>query len=85
MRVTFQKAALDDIRNEKGGVPPQLRKPMRDFLQGIVFIGQGMRCTSENYWDLYFIKFRNWYIVYRPVSQERIDVVAVQYNYGQLP
>lgn len=85
MRVTFQRAALDDIRNEKGGVPPQFRKPLREFLRGLVFVRQGMRCTSEQYSDLYFIKFNYWYVMYRAVSDEHIDIVAVQYNYGQLP
>ncbi|MFW5666068.1 MAG: hypothetical protein ACOC2Z_11105 [Coleofasciculus sp.] len=85
MRVTFQKAALDDIRNKKGGVPQQFRKPLREFLRNLVFVGQGMHCTSEKYVDLYFIKFKYWYVMYRAVSEEHIDVVAVQYNYGQLP
>jgi|GEM_PF-4521779 len=26
--VTFQRSALDDIKNEKGGVPKQFRKPL---------------------------------------------------------
>jgi hypothetical protein len=85
MRVTFQRSALDDIRKEKGGVPPQFRKPLREFLQALVFVGQGLRCTSEQYSDLYFIKFKYWYIMYRGVSDQHIDVVAVQYNYDQLP
>lgn len=42
MRVTFQTAALDDIRNKKGGVPQQFRKPLREFLRNLVFVGQGM-------------------------------------------
>lgn len=48
-------------------------------------MGQGMHCTSEKYVDMYFIKFKYWYVMYRAVSEKHIDVVAVQYNYGQLP
>lgn len=43
MKVTFQRAALDDIKNEKGGVPTQFRKPLREFLRSMTYIGQGMR------------------------------------------
>jgi len=85
MNVTFQRAALDDIKNEKGGVPKQFRKPLRDFLRNMTYIGQGMRCSDPRYPDLYFIKFRNWYVLYLPLSQQQVVVVAVMYNYGQLP
>ena len=85
INVTFQRAALDDIKNEKGGVPKQFRKPLRDFLQNMTYIGQGMRCSDPRFPDLYFIKFRNWYVLYLPLSEQQIVVVAVMYNYGQLP
>jgi hypothetical protein len=85
MNVTFQRSALDDIKNEKGGVPKQFRKPLRDFLRNMTYIGQGMRCSDPRYPDLYFIKFRNWYVLYLPLSQQQVVVVAVMYNYGQLP
>jgi hypothetical protein len=85
MKVTFQRAALDDIKNEKGGVPTQFRRPLRDFLRSMTYIGQGMRCSDLRYSDLYFIKFRNWYVLYLPISEEHIVVVAIMYNYGQLP
>jgi hypothetical protein len=63
----------------------QFRKPLREYLRSLVFVGQGMRCTSEQYSDCYFIKFKYWYVMYRAVSEGHVDVVAVQYNYGQLP
>jgi hypothetical protein len=57
MKVTFQRAALDDINNEKGGVPKQFRKFLRNFLRSMTYIGQGTRCSDPRYSDLYFIKF----------------------------
>ena len=85
MKVTFQRAVLDDIKNEKGGVPKQFRKPLRDFLRSMTYIGQGMHCSDPRYSKLYFIKFRSWYVLYLPISEQHIAVVAVMYNYGQLP
>jgi|GEM_PF-2597476 len=85
MKVYFQQTALDDIKNEHGGVPAQFREPLRDFLRNMLYVGQGMCCSDPGYSDLYFIKFRNWYVLYLPISEQQIVVIAVMYNYGQLP
>jgi len=33
MKVYFQQTALDDIKNEHGGVPAQFREPLRGCLK----------------------------------------------------
>lgn len=83
MKVKFQRAALDDIKNPKGGIPRTLRKGLREQLRAMRFPHQGIKCTNVRYPDTY-IKYKNWFVMYRVVDQGTIDVLAVEYNYGQI-
>lgn len=82
MKVDWTTAALADVESI---VPEQFRVPMLDFLERLVFIGQGRPCTDARYPDAHFIKFQFWFVMYVPVGDDGIGVIAVEYNRGQEP
>ncbi len=86
MKVTWQRTALDDIRNPRGGVPPLFRGKLREYLRALRSTKAGVPCTDSRYADCYFVKFKYWFVMYRIADDEHIDVLAVQYDYsGESP
>jgi len=80
MLVSWQQGALDDVRS---CVPQQFRKPLRDFLSGLYYVGQGAPSDDPRYPEARYIKFRYWLVVYLPINEQHIGVLAVNYDYGQ--
>ena len=79
MKVDWTTAALADVANV---VPEQFRIPMAQFLERLVFIGQGYLCTDARYPAAHFMKFQHWFVMYVPTGGG-IGVIAVEYNRGQ--
>jgi hypothetical protein len=80
MRISWQRGALDDV---KSCVPKQFRKPLRDFLSGLYYVGQGAPSNDPRYPEARYIKFQYWIVVYVAISDRHIGVLAVYYDYGQ--
>ncbi|MEB3327800.1 MAG: hypothetical protein VKQ33_01065 [Candidatus Sericytochromatia bacterium] len=80
MKVVWTRAALADV---EGCVPAGFRPALAARLQGMMFLGQGRRCLEARFQGARFLKFRYWLVMYVPVEEDTIAVVAVEYNYGQ--
>jgi hypothetical protein len=79
MNVGWDVAALDDVRDL---VPQPLRQGLRDHLRQMLWPGQGLRCQDARYSDCYFVKYRQWLVMYTVIAEDTIVVVGVEYNYG---
>lgn len=82
MNVEWTTAALADVESV---VPGRFRIPLLEFLRGLLFIGQGRLCTDPRYPNASFIKFQFWFVMFVPVGDDGIGVIAVEYNRGQEP
>lgn len=80
MRVSWQRSALNDV---KTSVPVQFRKPLREFLSSLYYVGQGAPSADPRYPGARFIKFKYWIVMYYQITERHIGVVAVHYDYGQ--
>ena len=82
MKINWTTAALADV---EACVPAPFRLPMQAFLQRSRFVGQGRLFTARRYTETYFIKFQHWLVIYLPLDEGAVAVIAVEYSYGQAP
>lgn len=80
MKVVWTKAALGDV---VACVPDGFRPALSERLGRMMFASQGRRCFENKFPGARFVKFRYWIVIYVPVDDDTIAVVAVEYNYGQ--
>ncbi|HEY9900646.1 MAG TPA: hypothetical protein V6D00_15820 [Pantanalinema sp.] len=82
MKVSWQRSALADVAALMP-FPPH-RRALKARLEGLLFIGQARPCASDRYPDAYFLKFKHWVVMFRVLDETSLDVLAVEYNLGQM-
>lgn len=80
MRTLWTRPALADVR---ACVPAPFRPVLRERLATLRYVGQGRSCASPRYPGTCYLKIEHWLVMFRPIDDEAIAVVAVEYNYGQ--